>query len=110
MSSVQSAIEARLAALEPFHLEVVNESSMHNVPPGSESHFKVTVVSAQFDGQGLVARHRAVNALLAEQLAGPVHALALHTMTPQEWFDKGGQAPQSPDCLGGDGASRKGLG
>jgi BolA protein len=42
-----------------------------------------------------------VNAALAEELAGGVHALALHTMTPEEWFAKGGQAPESPPCLGG---------
>ena len=42
-----------------------------------------------------------LNGLLEAELAGPVHALALHTMTPQEWFAKGGEAPQSPPCLGG---------
>ena len=42
-----------------------------------------------------------MNGVLAEQLAGGVHALALHTMTPEEWFAKGGEVPQSPDCLGG---------
>ena len=67
--SIQQTIEGKLsAALSPEHLEVLNESHMHNVPPGSESHFKVTVVTAQFEGQRLVARHRTVNELLAEAL------------------------------------------
>jgi len=98
---VQAAIEQKLSALDPAHLEVVNESHMHNVPDGSESHFKVTVVSDQFDGKMLVARHRLVNQLLADELAGTVHALALHTKTPDEWFEQGGQTMDSPLCKGG---------
>lgn len=99
---IQQQIETKLGAqFAPLHLEVVNESHMHSVPPGSESHFRVVLVSEQFEGRPLVQRHRAVNAALAEELAGGVHALALHTMTPEEWFAKGGQAPESPPCLGG---------
>ena len=104
---IQQSIEHKLKALEPLHMEVVNESHMHNVPEGSESHFKVTVVSDQFDGKMLVARHRQVNALLAEELAGAVHALALHTRTPDEWFDSGGASRQSPQCMGGSAADNK---
>jgi len=75
--SIQSDIEARLQhQLQPVHLEVVNESSNHNVPPGSESHFKVTVVSEIFAGKLPVARHRLVNQVLAEALAGKIHALS----------------------------------
>ena len=100
--SIQQTIEGKLsAALSPEHLEVLNESHLHNVPPGSESHFKVTVVTAQFEGQRLVARHRTVNELLAEELAGPVHALALHTLTPDEYFERAGRTPDSPLCHGG---------
>jgi BolA protein len=98
---VQTAIEQKLSVLDPAHLEVVNESYMHNVPEGSESHFKVTVISDRFDGKMLVARHRLVNQLLADELAGPVHALALHTKTPAEWFEQGGQTTDSPLCKGG---------
>lgn len=99
---VQQQIEQQLtSAFAPLHLEVANESHMHNVPEGSESHFRVVLVSDTFAGKPLVQRHRAVNAALAAELQGPVHALALHTMTPEEWFAKGGEAPQSPPCLGG---------
>ena len=91
-------------ALAPMHLEVVDESHMHSVPEGAQSHFKVTVVSEAFEGKMLVARHRQVNALLTDLFEGGLHALALHTMTPREWFDKGGRSPDSPECMGGSKA------
>jgi BolA protein len=104
--TIQAAIENRLQALEPRFLEVENESNKHNVPEGSESHFKVTVVSDQFSGKMLLARHRLVNDLLADELSGPVHALALHTLTPDEWFEKFGSIPHSPPCLGGSAGDK----
>lgn len=95
-------IERRLdAAFTLAHLEVTNESDQHNVPAGSESHFKLVLVSADFDGLRLLARHRKVNAELADLLAGDVHALALHTYTEAEWVKRFGTAPMSPPCLGG---------
>ncbi len=100
--SVQQQIEALLAhGLSPVFLEVVNESDQHNVPPDSETHFKVVAVSEQFEGKRQVARHQVVYGALADVLAGPVHALALHTYTPAEWQVRQQQAPASPDCLGG---------
>ena len=99
---VASAMNNNLQRLSPEHVEVINESYMHNVPDGSESHFKVVVVSSKFQDKNLVARHRMVNELLKDQIEGPVHALSLHTMTPDEWFDKGGQSADSPECLGGN--------
>ena len=100
--SLQPQIEQKLrAAFSPMHIEVINESHMHNVPEGSESHFKVVLVSEQFGGKPLLQRHRAVNGVLSAELSGGIHALALHTMTPAEWFEKGGSAPDSPQCMGG---------
>ena len=96
--NIRSKIQQRL---NPMHLEVTNESHMHNVPEGSESHFKVTVVSDSFTGEKLIARHRLVNKILADELKTQIHALALHTLTPDEWFEKGGRVPASPECLGG---------
>lgn len=99
---VQDSIhDALVAALAPTVLEVINESGNHNVPPGSETHFKVIVVSPAFEGKTLVARHRAVNSALAEQLAGPVHALSIQAFTAPQWSDRGGVVPDSPPCLGG---------
>ena len=102
MTSTQQTIQQKLQqALSPIHLEVINESHMHNVPEGSESHFKVVVVSEAFEGEKLIARHRQVNQVLSEELAGGIHALALHTMTPEDWFNRGGTVEDSPPCLGG---------
>ncbi|MBT4588633.1 MAG: BolA/IbaG family iron-sulfur metabolism protein [Rhodospirillaceae bacterium] len=100
--SVQDVIEQKLVDAIPLAgLEVINESHMHNVPPGSESHFKVVIISEEFEGERLVKRHQRVNAVLADELAGPVHALAMQTLTPEEWTAKGGQTMPSPECLGG---------
>jgi len=98
--NTQEVITQKLQALSPEHLEVINESHMHNVPEGSESHFKVVIVSDDFKDKMLIARHRLVNKALEEELSGGIHALALHTMTMEEWFEKG-NAPESPPCLGG---------
>jgi len=98
---MQSTITEKLEqAFDPEHLEVINESHMHNVPEGSESHFKVVIVAETFDGKMLLARHRLVNQTLQQELDGGIHALALHTLTMKEWFEKG-NAPDSPPCLGG---------
>ncbi len=101
MNSTKQTIETKLqAAFSPIHLEVIDESHMHNVPDGAESHFKVVVVSEAFDGDKLIARHRKVNQALKSELE-EIHALALHTMTPDDWFNKGGTVTDSPPCLGG---------
>lgn len=99
--TVQQSIESKLqAALSPLHLEVVNESSMHNVPKGSETHFKVLVVSPVFEGLGLVDRHRRVNEALRDDLRAGVHALSIRALTPSQWSEGQGSLP-SPPCLGG---------
>ncbi len=100
---IQNTIEAKLQeALKPSFLSVINESDGHNVPAGSESHFKVTLVCSDFEGQMLIKRHRQVNAVLKQELDGQIHALALHTYSPDEWAAQGGQTPASPACRGGD--------
>ena len=99
--SIQATIEAKLQALAPAFLTVENESHRHAVPPDSETHFKVTLVSERLDGLMPVKRHQQVYALLADELAGPVHALALHLYTPAEWEASGQSRPDSPDCRGG---------
>ncbi|GAL11339.1 cell division protein BolA [Vibrio astriarenae] len=74
---------------------------MHSVPVGSESHFKVIIVTKEFEGQRLIARHRMVNQVLSEELANEIHALAMHTYTEDEWRKEQGFAPDSPMCMGG---------
>ncbi len=100
--SVKDVIVSKLSErFTPVFLDAINESDQHNVPAGSESHFRVTVVSAEFDGLMLVARHRLINKTLADELAGSIHALALHTYTSEEWDKRNGQVRPSPDCAGG---------
>ena len=99
---LQEVIETKLhEAFEPEYLKVVNESYMHNVPSGSESHFKVIVVSDKFDGLRLIGRHREVNKVLADELANHIHALSMHTYTQAEWKAQNESAPDSPMCMGG---------
>jgi len=100
--SRRERIEERLqSALSPIHLEVIDESHRHSVPEGAESHFKVLAISELFAGQKLLGRHRLVNRALKDEFESGLHALALHTWTPDEWLQKGGIAPDSPECMGG---------
>lgn len=100
--TVQQTIEGKIReALTPSHLQVINESHMHSVPPGSESHFKLVVVADSFAGVPRVRRHQTVNGILRDELAGPVHALSMETLTPAEWQARGGAVRASPACLGG---------
>lgn len=105
--SMQSLVNQKLhAAFEPTHLEVINESHQHNVLPGSESHFKVILVSNKFENKRMLARHREIYAILADELSGGIHALALHTYTQQEWNELADTALKSPACRGVGGVNR----
>ena len=98
---IQTSIEKKLSeAVKLTHLTVENESHMHNVPANSETHFKVVLVSASFEGKRSVARHQVIYKILAEELEGPVHALAIYTYTPKEWSQQNESVPNSPDCKG----------
>jgi BolA protein len=103
---VQSLIESKLrSALEPSYLDIQNESHMHSVPPGSESHFKVIIVSSHFTGRSLIEQQRLVNGALAEVLNGTIHALTMKTLTPERWSALGQTAELvSPPCHGGSKA------
>ena len=87
---------------EPAHLDLVNESYKHNVPAGSETHFKLTLATDEFSGASQVRRHQLVYAALQTFLDQGVHALALNTLTLEEWSDSPAQR-ETPDCLGGSG-------
>ena len=104
MPSRAERIEQTLSnALELLHLEVVDESGNHSVPEGAQSHFKVVVVSPQFQQQTRINRHRALNDLLKGEFDGGMHALAIHAYTHDEWQARFGEAPMSPPCAGGSG-------
>lgn len=85
--------EKLTAALSPTVLSIEDDSARHaghhheggiDARPGGESHFNLTIVSEAFRDQGRVARQRAVNAVLAQELAGPVHALSIRALAPDE--------------------------
>ena len=89
MGPVAKSLSDKLTqAFQPIRLELVDDSERHRGhaghSEGGESHFNLTVVSGAFEGMSRVARQRAINGLLAEQLAGPVHALSIRALTPQE--------------------------
>ena len=75
-------------AFTPESLQVVDESHLHEGHaghrPSGETHFRVYIVSPAFKGKSRVERHRMINAALAAELAGSVHALALHVQAPGE--------------------------
>lgn len=88
MSMENRIREKLMAGLQPDRLDVVNESEKHaghrSSPGTGESHFRVLVVSPLFAGQSRLQRHRMVNGLIAEELSGGIHALALATYAPGE--------------------------
>ena len=99
--TMASIIEQKITAgLTPNYLEVIDESSNHSVPKGSESHFKLIIVAPAFEGLRTLHCHRRVYAILEQELAGSVHALALHTYTDEQWREIE-SAPDSPSCRGG---------
>ncbi|KAM9624251.1 bolA-like protein 1 [Morphnus guianensis] len=95
------------AALQPTHLQVLDESSRHGGPPGAETHFAVVVVSGRFAGLPPLQRHRLIHAALRAELAGPLHALAIVAKTPQQW-ESDPHVPPRPPCLGGSKHERHG--
>ena len=89
MTAARETIEAKLtAAFHPSEIDIADESHLHaghsGWREGGETHFRVRVVSEAFAGKSRVERHRMINTLLAEELAGGVHALALKTLAPGE--------------------------
>ncbi|MHB0954733.1 MAG: BolA family protein [Allorhizobium sp.] len=86
---VAAAIEAKLTeAFQPVRLTVTDESHKHKghagARPEGESHFHVEIVSAVFTGKSRIERQRLIHAVLADELAGDVHALATKILTPDE--------------------------
>jgi BolA protein len=102
MGPIESNIQTKLASLfSPSEFQLVNESSSHS-GPGTETHFKVFLVSDKFKDLNRVKRQQAVYAALAEELEGPVHALSMRLLTPEEWSEQNkADMPDSPDCRGG---------
>jgi BolA protein len=88
MRTADVITEKLTGAFAPQSLRVVDESHQHEGHsghrPGGQTHFRVYIVSEAFQGKGRVERHRMINAALASELAGSVHALAIHANAPGE--------------------------
>jgi BolA protein len=90
---MQDIITEKLtAAFLPESLLVVDESHQHaghsGHRPGGETHFRLNIVSEAFQGKSRIERHRMINAALAAELKGGVHALAIHAAAPGEGGDQ----------------------
>jgi len=88
MSTKDAIINKLREAFAPQSLDVSDESHLHEGHsghrPGGETHFRVNIVSPAFQGKSRIERHRMINAALAAELAGSVHALALTAQAPGE--------------------------
>ena len=88
MTTHNAIIKKLREAFLPESLEVKDESHLHEGHaghrPGGETHFRVHIVSPAFKGKSRIERHRMINAALAAELAGTVHALAIHAQAPGE--------------------------
>jgi BolA protein len=85
-------------ALSISHLNVENESHRHQVPINSETHFKLTIISDEFSQLPLLARHRLINQLIAQEFTTGLHALSLHLYTNAEWQKRQETTLKSPAC------------
>ena len=79
------------------HCEVLDESSGHNVPIGSETHFKLVAVGDVFNQKSRIQRHRMINAMLQDEFEKGMHACSMHLFTPEEW-EASSNVPDSPAC------------
>lgn len=98
MSRMQRLDHALSTALKPELLHIDNESNRHQVPVGSESHFKVILVSKDFEHLTRLARHRLVNSSVTDEFKTGLHALTLSLHTPAEWRNQPNRVTESPPC------------
>jgi BolA protein len=96
MSAYETIIHHLNEGLNVKHLFLENESSMHNVPPGSETHFKLVLVSDNFCGLSKVHRHQMIYKILLETMK-QIHALSIQAFTIDE-YNKNPVIHKSPDC------------
>ncbi|MBE0624274.1 MAG: BolA family transcriptional regulator [Burkholderiales bacterium] len=85
--NVAQIIEQKLAALQPSHLEIRDDSALHAGHEGAKGgggHYSLTIVSPQFSGKNTVARHRLVYAALGAMMQQQIHALAIRALAPEE--------------------------
>lgn len=95
---MEAVIQEKLACLFPVYMQIINESHQH-AGPANNSHFKLIIVSNEFEGVSALQRQRKLYALLSDELAGEIHALSMFLYTPEEW-EKRQSVPESPKCQG----------
>jgi BolA family transcriptional regulator, general stress-responsive regulator len=87
VSDILAVIRARLAALEPLSLEIIDDSALHAGHAGARAgggHYRLAIVSARFAGLGTVARHRLIYETLGDLMKRDIHALAIQALTPDQ--------------------------
>jgi len=86
MGPIETKIQLKIQEhYQPEYLEIFNESQLHHARPGSESHFKMQIVSESFTGMSRLERQRNLHELLKEELQRGLHALSARLLTPNEW-------------------------
>ncbi len=99
MTTRSSRMEAVLhTTFAPQTLTILDESAGHRGRAGTESHFKVTIVSDAFTNVARVARHRLVQAAVKSEWDLGLHALSIDAFTPTEWEARGRRTEPSPAC------------
>ncbi len=95
--NVSAEIRARLAALEPVSIDLVDESERHaghaGAAPGGQTHWRLSIVSPRFAGQPVVARHRMVYQALGDLMQHPIHALNISASSPEESTNRSKGSP-----------------
>ena len=103
--TIESRMRTKLTSTySPSHMSIANISHTHNVPPNSETHFTITIVSSAFDSMPRLKRHRHVLGNLQEYIDEGVHSVVIKAKTVEEWD---GKEARGERCRGGDGSLRK---
>ena len=99
-TTANKLLELVLTPLNITHHQLVNDSHKHS-GSATDSHYNLVLVSDDFTGIGAVKRHQQVFALVGELMKNPIHALALHCYTAQQWQTKQEKIPATAPCMGG---------
>tara|TARA_B100000780_G_scaffold214106_1_gene153655 strand:+ start:249 stop:557 length:309 start_codon:yes stop_codon:yes gene_type:complete len=99
-ATANKLLELVLKPLNIAHHQLVNDSHKHS-GSATDSHYNLVLVSDDFAGIGAVKRHQQVFALVGELMKNPIHALALHCYTVQQWQAKQEKMPETAPCMGG---------
>ena len=103
-ATANKLLEMVLIPLNVSHHQLVNDSQKHS-GSATDSHYNLVLVSDDFAGIGPVKRHQQVYALVGELMNNPIHALALHCYTADQWQAKQEKMPATAPCMGGSKVS-----